>query len=174
MSPSVFDFDKDRAILKTKGFTLIDYTKKIKKLIDIKVIQNKVITTNNGEFVYNKLVVIIRWDEVCKRIRGLREALINFNDNPDGIQVFYKDTNMCFHKNFPPNAIVWDGFLNSQKKITCEICCDDKSRRDMMACPSCVYPCCRECFMKRYDLSNDPRCFGCRQPLVMAYEDDKQ
>jgi hypothetical protein len=173
MSVSVFDFEKDRAFLKTKGYTLIDYTKKIKKINDIKVIQDKVKTTNNGEFVYTKLVIIIRWEEVCKRIRGLKEALMNFNDNPDGIQVFYKDFNMCFHKNYAPNAIVWERYLNAGDIMTCEICCEDNTHRDMMACPCCIFPCCRKCFMKRYDLSNDPRCFGCRHPLVMEYDEKK-
>ena len=164
----MFDFEKDRAFLKTKGYTLIDYTLKIKKMSDLTAIEHKVKTTNNGEYVYKKLIVIIRFSEVCKRIRGLNEAMVHFNDNPDGINIFYMNKIMSFTIHFPPNAVVWDGFLNGTSKTTCEICCDEKLKKEMMACPSCVYPCCKDCFQKRYEISDDSRCFGCRHELITS------
>jgi hypothetical protein len=167
----LFDFEKERARLKAEGYTLVDYTAKIKRHIDIVNIVEKVRKTNNGEFIYKNLVIIVQMEEVCKKIKPLREIFISENKNPNAIQVFYTKFCMNFDYNEPPSALAWTSFLQAKDENECSICCEPKAFSEMMACPSCVYPFCRDCFIKKYEKDGDDRCFGCRRPVIkILYE----
>ena len=170
----LFDFEKERARLKAAGYTLVDYTAKIKKYPDIVNILDKMRTTNNGEFVYKKMIIIIQMEIVCKRIKVLKEVLMSEDRNPDAIQVFYTKYAMSFDYNNPPSPIGWTAFLEAKDENECSICCETKKFSDMMACPSCIYPFCRECFLKKYERDGDDRCFGCRRPVIKIYEKDEK
>lgn len=169
-----FDFETHRALLKSDGYILIDYTAKIKKLTDLIVIMDKVKTTNNGEYVYKKMIIIVRLDKICEKIKPLRNILIRDNKNPDGIQAFYKKYVMTFDKDMCPNALNWKSFLQAKEKNECSICCETKKFCEMMACTDCIYPYCKECFMKRYRESDDSRCFGCRREMMVLKEVNKK
>jgi len=72
-----------------------------------------------------------------------------------------------------PNKQVILGNVNRKETEFCEICCVAKNSQQMMPCYNCLYPCCRECFLKRACLTLkkgnlDGRCFGCRAELVVA------
>ena len=166
----LFDFEKERARLKAEGYTLVDYTAKIKKYTDIINIVDKMKTTNNGEFVYKKMIIIMQLEKVCKVIKPLKQILLNDNKNPNAIQVLYTKYCMSFDYDMAPSVIGWNAFLGANDKNECSVCCETKKFCEMMACPSCVYPFCRACFIKRYEQSNDGRCFGCRGEIIRELE----
>ena len=166
-----FDFVKEQAYLKSKGYVLVDYTKKIKRFKDFNDIKEKMSTTNDGKFIYKKMIMMIRMVEVCDKIKGLNEFMKKDGANPDGIILVHT-------KNYL-SPIVWEAFLNRKDKELCEVCCVMTKSDEMMPCPNCVYPCCRKCFLKRCYLTLDEgkmdgRCFGCRENLVIEviYEKD--
>jgi hypothetical protein len=156
---------------KTKGYTLIDYTAKIKVLNDLRFIANKIEKKHKGKFVYDKTVILIRFEEVCSKIVGFRHALTMMETLWDAVHLYHIGNKLLFDKAFAPAEIVLEAFVNRKKHTTCEVCCEVKETEKMMPCPKCIYPCCRDCFMVRAHMTHkngkvDGRCFGCREQLV--------
>jgi hypothetical protein len=168
-----FDFITEQAYLKTKGYLLVDYTKKVKRFKDLIDIRNKMANTNEGEYIYKKMIIMVRLEEVCKKIKHLKEHLLKDGANPDGISLIHTKNYLSIDACKGLSAIVWQSFLNRKEEEVCEVCYEMTKCDEMMPCPNCVYPCCRKCFLKRAYMTlkegnMDGRCFGCRENLVSA------
>jgi hypothetical protein len=178
-NPMTFDFVKEQALLKSKGYMLIDYTNKVKRYKDFSDIREKMKTTNDGKFIYKKMIMMIRMVEVCKKIKGLKEHMLKDGANPDGITLIHTKNYLAIDANKGLSPIVWEAFLNRKDEELCEVCCVMTESDEMMPCSNCVYPCCRKCFLKKVNMSLaegeiDGRCFGCRENLIIdvIYEKD--
>lgn len=167
----VFDFDAMKATMATKGYTMIDYTTKIKKIDDFTTIEDKLKKTNNGAFIYAKTIIVIRMDAVVKKIPMLKRIFVAC-ETPIGIRILHKDNNLSFDNDeSTPNAIVIERFLTQGEEVVCEVCCEQVKPNDLSYCNNCVYNCCNSCFDKKYIMSvkagkPDGRCFGCRLDIV--------
>ena len=170
---------KAKAMLKTNGYTLVDYTEKIKTFQDVMLIHNKVNTMKNDKYVYDKLVIIIDLEIVCKKLKGFKEYIATQRSNNCAMEVMHTKNNTYFDKTTPLTEVSWMDFLNSEDTQTCEICCETIDKKKMMPCHTCNYKCCRSCFMKRVKMTIDKkgnadvRCFGCRKDLLIITSVEK-
>ena len=167
-----YDITKDKAILKSKGYTLVDYTSKIKTFKDIKTIVDKTNTTNNGKYVYDKLVVIIDLEIICQKIGGFKEFILKTRTDCNVIEVMHTKNTTYFDKSSSLSEVAWTSFLTREDTQICEVCTDTKPILKMMPCHTCNYKCCQACFYKRVEITcktgkADVRCFGCREDLLI-------
>jgi hypothetical protein len=168
----VFNFDEMKETMKKRGYTMIDYTKKIKTLQDFAEIENKMKTKRDGVFVYSKTIIVIRMQVVAKKI-PIIGVLFVMKHEPIGIRLLNRDNYLSFEdRDETPNAIVIERFTTQGEEVMCEVCCENIKPADMCYCNNCAYNCCNECFDKKFIMSfksgkPDPRCFGCRMPLTL-------
>ena len=168
-----YNFDTMKGFYKNKGYTLIDYTAKIKCLDDVGFIQTKMKKQHKGKYQYDKTIILIRFEELCKKIKNLTAVLMLNEICPDAVHLYHTKNALLFETHKAPNELVMEQFVNRKDVYTCEVCCEEKAVGAMMPCYKCVYPCCKECFMKRARMTLDAgeidgRCFGCRAELVCA------
>lgn len=174
-----YDITKDKELLKNKGYTLVDYTEKIKTFKDIKEICDKVNTTNNGKYKYQNLIVIMDIEKICKRIVGFRKFILKLRDNTSVMEVMHTKNTTYFDKNSTLSEVAWMEFINREDTQTCEVCCETMDTMKMMPCHTCNYKCCKKCFYKRMEITfdgfskPDVHCFGCRQDLLIINFDKK-
>jgi hypothetical protein len=169
-----FNFDEMKATFNEKGFHVIDYTKKIKKLQDFLEIYDKMKTKNDdGSFKYASSIIVIRMGVVSKKLPMLVKLLMGIGENPFGIRLMNKDNYLSFMDDKTPNNCVIENFLHQDEEVMCEVCCEMVESSKMNVCANCVYKCCEKCFNKKYLMSikagtPDGRCFGCRDELVLG------
>ena len=168
----VFNFDEMKETMKKRGYTMIDYTKKIKTLQDFAEIENKMKTKRDGVFVYSKTIIVIRMQVVAKKI-PIIGVLFVMKHEPIGIRLLNRDNYLSFEdRDETPNAIVIERFTTQGEEVMCEVCCENVKPDALTYCNNCAYNCCNECFDKKFIMSvksgkPDPRCFGCRLPIVL-------
>jgi hypothetical protein len=162
-----YNFDKLKLMLKNKGFTLIDYTNKIKTEDDMEKIEKKI-----DDKKYDKTVIL--WDNwiVGKKVKG--DYVINIlknGQNLNSIHLINKKYFISIDKDMDISGAVIDSFLNNQGEVECQVCFNTVEFGDVMPCPNCVFDCCKECFLKNFekglkDGKVKVKCFGCRTQIL--------
>jgi hypothetical protein len=160
-----YDFDKLKIIYKKMGYTLINYSEKIRTEDDIEDIRKKIVNVAK----YDKVIMLWESWKICKSL-GM-EYVMNLIKQGQNIYTYTVLNNKNHYMSVSTEinlteAVIYN-FLHQEDMCECNVCFNTFKYDEVVACPSCVFNCCEECFLNsKPDKDRKVRCFGCRGEIL--------